>query len=111
MRFKFLFQRKDFIKNSIRGSDRLYRYGGEEFLLLLPETGEPDARILCQRLVAGLHGLSLPHCQSPHNVVTVSAGIASTTSARVNDSGWQNIVELADSSLYRAKSCGRNQVT
>jgi diguanylate cyclase (GGDEF)-like protein len=100
----------DFIKNSIRGSDRLYRYGGEEFLLLLPETGEPGARILCQRLVAGLHNLALPHCQSPHNVVTMSAGIASTSSARVNGSGWQNIVELADSSLYRAKSCGRNQI-
>jgi len=100
----------DFIKNSIRGSDRLYRYGGEEFLLLLPETGEQAARTLCQRLVEGLCGLALPHCKSPHNVVTMSAGIASTSNVSATSAVWQNIVERADKSLYRAKSCGRNQV-
>lgn len=100
----------DFIKNTIRGSDRLYRYGGEEFLLLLPETDQQGAQILCQRLVEGLCRLALPHGKSPHQVVTMSAGIASTSSESVKNSAWQDMVELADTSLYRAKSCGRNRV-
>ena len=100
----------DFISSAIRGSDRLYRYGGEEFLLLLPETGESDARALCQHLVTGLQRLELPHCRSPHHVVTVSAGIATAAGARDTECGWRTVVEQADGALYKAKSCGRNQV-
>jgi diguanylate cyclase (GGDEF)-like protein len=100
----------DFIKNTIRGSDRLYRYGGEEFLLLLPETDAQGAQILCQRLVEDLCRLALPHDRSPHKVVTMSAGIASASSESGKPTAWRDIVELADTSLYRAKCGGRNQI-
>jgi diguanylate cyclase (GGDEF)-like protein len=98
------------LEEAIRKSDRLYRYGGEEFLLILPNTKHSGALILAKRLVENLYNEAIPHCKSPHNVVTISAGIASYSASNGNNISWKNVVEQADKSLYQAKSCGRNQV-
>ena len=66
----------NYLKASVRGVDRLYRYGGEEFLLLLPDTDFKGANKLSERLLKRLFEKGIPHETSPYRVVTVSAGIA-----------------------------------
>ncbi|HHO69737.1 MAG TPA: GGDEF domain-containing protein [Gammaproteobacteria bacterium] len=101
----------DCIGEGIRKSDRLYRYGGEELLLLLPDTARFGGNILAQRLIEQLSGLEIPHQGSPFGVVTMSAGVADFSFVEQgNGTSWQQVVERADRSLYQAKSCGRNQV-
>jgi two-component system cell cycle response regulator len=87
-----------------RVSDVLGRYGGEEFLLLLPETGGDDGmttgdklrRVLAERPVE-TGGLSIP--------LTASIGVAVLQPAM----GLADLYEAADQALYRAKQLGRNR--
>lgn len=99
------------IQSVIRKSDRLYRYGGEEFLLLLPDTNACGGRTLTRRLVEKLHATGLEHTMSPYNVVTVSAGLAQyQLNVKDRQHDWQSIVNRADQALYKAKETGRNRV-
>ena len=99
----------DFFKANIRKSDRLYRYGGEELLLLLPETPAENALLLASRLVAGLAHLQHPHEKSSHGVLTTSAGVAcSHTNDKCFDT-WEEVFQHADKALYNAKDNGRNR--
>lgn len=97
------------LEQTIRESDRLYRYGGEEFLLILPDTDQGGATVLAKRLVENLYDAAMPHCKSAYNVVTISVGIASCSAADGDNGTWKDVVERADKSLYGAKSAGRNQ--
>ena len=90
---------------NIRGVDRLGRYGGEEFLLVLPDTAHDAAVRLLDRLrtiVAGLDWSAF----SPGLRVTVSAGVASLDPNEMSD----GFLARADSALYRAKAQGRNRI-
>ena len=88
-----------------RTGDQLYRYGGEEFLTLLPEQSIESARHAAERLRTAVEGLALPHPAG--GVITVSAGVAGLDeSCRTPD----QLFELADQALYRAKAGGRNRV-
>ena len=98
------------LEQTIRESDRLYRYGGEEFLLVLPDTDQGGAMVLARRLVENLYDAAMPHCKSPWNVVTISVGIAACSITHGETGSWKDVVECADKSLYGAKSSGRNQV-
>lgn len=100
-----------YLKSMIRRSDRLYRYGGEELLLLLPETRLEGAEVLARRLVEGLAACKIPHCKSPFNVVTMSGGVGCEELAGgATDKDWQDVAARADQALYRAKGNGRNQL-
>ncbi len=98
-----------YLDKTIRSSDRLYRYGGEELLLLLPETDGKGARLVTHRLLEGLAALEEPHHESPFRILTTSAGIACFSVTEPQQS-WKQVVEMADKALYQAKSAGRNQV-
>jgi diguanylate cyclase (GGDEF)-like protein len=99
------------IQSAIRKSDRLYRYGGEEFLLLLPDTDSEGAEILAKRLIRDLQMAALPHCKSPYGIVTMSAGLSAyRTDVNTGESDWRKFVRQADQSLYQAKNLGRNRV-
>jgi diguanylate cyclase (GGDEF)-like protein len=99
------------IRSVIRKSDRLYRYGGEEFLLLLPDTLACGARTLTRRLVEKLYAAGLEHVMSSYRVVTISAGLAEyRKDAASRPENWQDIVHKADQALYQAKEKGRNRV-
>lgn len=90
---------------NIRPVDRFGRYGGEEFLLLLPETeGDAAARILdrLRTIVADLDWSAF----SPNMRVTISAGVAAL---RDNDNA-DTFLARADSALYSAKARGRNRI-
>lgn len=94
---------------SLRSADRLYRYGGEEILLLMPETDLEGGRIVAERLRASLEARGLPHEKVPQGVVTVSGGVAEG-GFRHEPAGWQAVVQFADQALYSAKESGRNKV-
>ncbi len=100
----------NYLVQTIRKSDRLYRYGGEEILLLLPETPLDGATMLAGRLVAGLAALQIPHCKSPLQWVTISGGIGSIQFDAATPNTWVDVVAQADRGLYVAKSGGRNRI-
>lgn len=87
------------IAGQLRTGDAVYRYGGEEFLVLLPEQTLASARVAMERVRAAVEA------SSP---VTVSCGVA--TIARVDGPPWEVWIARADEALYRAKAEGRNRV-
>ena len=91
-----------------RPGDLVARLGGEEFVVILPETGMDGAIQLSEEICESLRGRRIPHKASPLDMVTVSVGCATL----VPEFGRQSVhlVELADSALYEAKRRGRNQV-
>ena len=84
----------------IRQYDVVYRYGGEEFCILLPGASTTDARWVADRIVNAVREIRLP--DGSH--VTVSIGIAEGTSAHVNTT-----LQSADRALYTAKENGRDR--
>jgi diguanylate cyclase (GGDEF)-like protein len=95
---------------SIRTCDRLYRYGGEEILLIMPETTLYGALILADRTLSGLSEQGIPHEKSSYGILTLSCGVASQVEVNGYDS-WEELVDLADRGLYASKSNGRNRAT
>jgi diguanylate cyclase (GGDEF)-like protein len=94
------------IRRNIREVDTPARWGGEEFVILLPETDSqgalsPARRILEQTAAASFSGL-------PAGLVTVSIGIASAPDPQI-DSG-ERLIDTADLAMYEAKRTGRNRI-
>jgi diguanylate cyclase (GGDEF)-like protein len=92
-----------------RGGDRVYRYGGEEFAVLLPHTDHKGAEALAARIVEGFASAPLP--LSEHGLVpsiTLSVGIACTESVADGDLTDTLLISRADQAMYRAKHAGRN---
>lgn len=90
------------IKKTCRQTDFVGRYGGEEFLVLLPETCSEPAAKLAQRIKANIEALSLPIEQK----VTCSIGVSHIEPGL----SQQTLVKQADEAMYRAKNTGRNKV-
>jgi diguanylate cyclase (GGDEF)-like protein len=97
------------IARELRGGDTVYRYGGEEFLLILPEQTLETARIAVERVRRAVERLAFPQpAAGPGGTLTLSAGIAAFGPGEPTTVG--ELLELADAALYRAKSAGRNQL-
>jgi diguanylate cyclase (GGDEF)-like protein len=96
------------IKSELRAHDRLYRFGGEELLVLVPAADAANAGRCAQRLVDGLAARKLANAASPFGKITASAGTAIVNSGCGLQS-WKQVVELADRALYKAKTGGRNR--
>ena len=92
-------------REQIRTSDHLYRYGGEEFLLLLRNTRLQGALRLAERIRRHMERTPL-NCGGHEIRVTVSAGVAEL----LEDEDANALVERADQALYEAKHRGRNRV-
>lgn len=91
----------------VRSSDMLARLGGEEFMVLLPETDEQGARMLCEKLRKSIFDLALPHENRDDNDrVTISLGMVSTVPDQQQTAA--TFLKKADESLYKAKKAGRN---
>jgi len=92
-----------------RPGDLAARYGGEELLLLMPETDALDARRIAEAVREAVTALNIPHeASSAAPLVTVSIGGA--TLDPDSDEQQAELFEVADAQLYRAKQGGRNQV-
>jgi len=95
------------LRASLRNtSDQIARIGGEEFIVLLPQTSVENARIMAERMRNSVYGLRIPHAVSPDKVVTISAGVSGSSALA---SAGESLSD-ADKALYRAKSLGRNRV-
>jgi two-component system, cell cycle response regulator len=96
------------ISSGLRGGDAAYRYGGEEFLIVLPEQDAEDAAATTDRLRRAVEDLGIPHADgTPRGVVTISAGVAMSAEAEDADA----LLKAADTALYAAKESGRNRVS
>jgi two-component system chemotaxis response regulator CheY len=97
------------IRGSRRGGDTAYRYGGEEFLIVLPEQSLQSAASTADNLRNTIERLQIPHeANAPAKIVTISAGVAALVSGASKSTG--ELLDQADAALYRAKEAGRNRV-
>jgi diguanylate cyclase (GGDEF)-like protein len=94
------------LAETLRDSDLAARFGGEELIVLLPNTDEAGAARLADRFLLALSALEIPH-EEVTIQVTASAGVASRHS---EGDSLEAIIERADKALYRAKRGGRNRV-
>lgn len=94
----------DVIAHGLRAGDALARWGGEEFLLMLPNTTAEDALTCVERMRGQLAARSFEHI-APKLTVTFSAGIGVCGMEDRTDT----IIERADRAMYRAKTTGRNR--
>lgn len=98
----------DALSSGCRGGDQIYRYGGEEFVILLADCSMQGGIISAERYRAMVEALQIPQLGNACSIVTVSMGIAplqAGTGATIES--W---LAEADGALYQAKRAGRNRV-
>ena len=93
------------MQRALRTSDQIFRFGGEEFVILLPATDIDGAHIVAERIRKSMEETTTP-CDGKHIRVTASIGVA-----QLKDNDNQHLLfDKADKAVYRAKALGRNQV-
>lgn len=93
------------LQQSLRPGDRVGRYGGEEFVALLPASDLASAGRMAERLRARVEGLPAD-ADTPACTVSIGVGFV-----QAGDASWDDVMGRADQALYRAKAAGRNQVS
>ncbi|WP_097073989.1 GGDEF domain-containing protein [Ureibacillus xyleni] len=98
---------KTFEKTIDPSNDLVARFGGEEFIILLPNTDMEKASVIAKKLQVAVENLQIPHIGSPiHNYLTVSIGI----STKEKNSTIDSLLLEADQALYQAKQNSRNRI-
>jgi diguanylate cyclase (GGDEF)-like protein len=98
----------DLIRSTLRGSDVAARYGGDEFALILPETGHDDAARAADRILDAFR--ASPFAAEGRQPFPLGASIGIATHPRDGRSGAE-LVAVADAGLYDSKDAGGNRVT
>jgi diguanylate cyclase (GGDEF)-like protein len=97
------------IGSNCRSGDSPYRYGGEEFLIILPEQTLEAGVSIAERLRRMVEALEIPHgAKAPPGFVTISAGVAAISGE--SGKAAEALLEEADTALYEAKRSGKNRV-
>ncbi len=95
------------IKSNLRLADSICRFGGDEFIIMLPQTGRFGARVIAERIEENL----VEHLSGVHNNIqaniTFSGGISTYP---LDSENYNDLIEVADKFLYRAKKAGKNRV-
>ena len=97
------------LKADLREGDFLGRYGGEEFLIILPDVSPKQARCVAQRLCETVASCSTAIDDGTHVRVTISIGLA--LASRSDRKSTQDLLRAADNALYTAKRTGRNRIS
>jgi len=95
------------LKNQLRSVDKVFRYGGEEFAVILPETGERGAKVIAEELRRGIAGHSCDIGGDRSLKVTVSIGVAIFP---YDAQQREELIATADQALFAAKRGGRNRI-
>lgn len=97
------------LRRNVRATDIACRYGGEEFVIILPETTQSDAKIVAERIRKDVATFEFPSLtqKQPFIHCTISIGVAGFP---LNANDKDELIQKADSSMYRAKGAGRNKV-
>ena len=91
-----------------RSNRYLFRFGGEEFVVILPNVGEDEARLIASELLSAVRAAAIPRSDLPNtDIVTASFGVACGTSEELDN---LSIIGKADKQLYICKSSGKNCV-
>ena len=101
----------DALTGQSRDYDKVGRFGGEEFVLLLAQTSEPDACKIAERLRGYIANLAIPiddRPDAPTLKITISVGV--TAMGRGESFELTDLLAASDSAMYHAKQAGRNQV-
>ncbi len=96
----------DALRGAVRQGDFAFRYGGEEFLILLPSMEIAQAAERAEQIRAHIAGLKVRFADIDLGPITISAGVAGGS----NQYGSERLVQLADAALLDAKRAGRNRV-
>ena len=95
-----------------RTVDIVARFGGEEFVMLLPDTDKAGAAIALKNMYDRLAILSIQHDDSPLRKITMSTGVYIYNPGDIiNCNDIDRIIDKADTALYRSKHDGRNRIT
>lgn len=94
------------LREGVREVDHVARWGGEEFLVLLPATEEDEAMQVCERLRQGVHALSEQNLGGEALSVSITLGVALLR----RDEAIEQALVRADRALYEGKQAGRNRV-
>jgi diguanylate cyclase (GGDEF)-like protein len=95
------------LRGEVRAVDTVARYGGEEFVILLPETTQPGAVALAERIRERVAQRDFSEDASMLSV-TISVGVTTVSAGEVDDP--EGVLGRVDAALYRAKRAGRNLV-
>jgi len=98
----------DVLRRTLRKADILGRYGGDEFMIILPETSLTGAQSLAEKVRAAVEQQELDLSGNKRIGLTLSIGVASCCMAEDN---LDTLVSLADAALYRSKEAGRNKIS
>ena len=96
-----------FLNKSIRGSDIVCRYGGEEFLVVLPGSSKEHTRERAEELRTGVKQMLVYHLDKPLARCTISIGVSAYPA---DETSVERLLKAADNALYRAKHEGRDRV-
>jgi two-component system, cell cycle response regulator len=95
------------IKACLRKMDTAYRYGGEEFTIILPGTPGEEARTVAERLRAAVAAEMVPADRDDRPRITISVGVTQYQ----HEESVSNFVQRADQAMYESKQAGRNRVS
>lgn len=98
----------DSIKRSIRMSDDVFRYGGEEMVIIIPDQDLNSTLTVAEKIREGIESLGIEHKGTANGILTISCGVAAFDMEKL-ENRWEEILEDADKALYRAKSAGKNR--
>lgn len=98
------------LKDQLRQTDEVFRWGGEEFVIILPEQNHSRGLTIAEHLRVSIQSLALESKYCDLQVITMSFGIASSSEDNVKYISWETVLKEADDQLFRAKDEGKNCV-
>jgi diguanylate cyclase (GGDEF)-like protein len=104
---KVLVRFSQIIKSCLRANDSAYRYGGEEFTVILPETGGAEAKTVAQRIRSALESERFCPEDGKKVQITISIGVTEYQSKEE----LSTFIQRADKAMYLSKQMGRNKVS